>query len=373
MGYVLQNRMEVSLYFSGIEFPLVGINVLNSLQIDMSIKVLLPTINLVLTDELEVISKSSLVQDGTPLSVVIKAMGDPDSKTYTFRVFKYRSFRATMGTMYQIDGYLDYQKYWLQTSNTGILGTSNHVIGEVAAQCGLKYDGTNTNDSQLWLPQNRTYAVFVKKILENAYASDSSLIMSGVSFDGTLMLRDFNAPPGNDVVQVVLGEYVEGARTVTDYTPKNNAGLNNMLTGYNNIRVAQSAVGNVHTIIKDLIFFPDSKTPFFSESTKNVAQRGFVMYGPINFGNVHEAFDQAYYQNQRYRNLLNAGVDFMSSMPTGLNLFDSFNFVDREVENHELNNSWSGMYKLTSMAIRVEGATYTEFFEGYRHGTNIKE
>jgi len=363
--------MEISVYLSGTEFPLQGINVLNSLQIDMSIKVLIPTMHLVLTDEIEMISKSTLVQDGTPISVVIKAMGNSDSQIYNFRVFKFQSFRATIGTMYQIDAYLDYQKYWLQTSSTGIQGTSNYVLGEVAAACGLKYDGITTNDSQLWLPQNRTYSMFVKKTVEYAYASDSSLIMSGLTLDGTLMLRDMNSTPDpNTIVDVVLGQYVEGKRMVTDYVPKNNAGLNNLLTGYNHARVRQSAIAGAETY-KDVVFFPNSKSPFFSEEAKNVAQRGFVMYSPIDFGNVHESYERAYYQNQRYRNLMSAGVDFLSVWPTNLNLFDTFNFIDREVEDHEINNSWSGNYRLTSKAIRIEGAAYSEYFEGYRHGTNV--
>lgn len=371
MGYVLQDRMEVSLFLSGVEFPLSGINVLNSLQVDMSVKVLLPTIHLVVTDEMELISKSSLVQDGTPLSVVMKPWGAGDAVTYNFRVFKYQSFRATIGTMYQIDGYLDFPKFWFQTSTEGIQGTSNQVLSEITRVCGMQYDGTNTNDSQIWFPQNRTYGIFAKKTVEHGYASDTSLMMFGVDFSGTLMYRDFNQQP-DTAIDIVLGQYTNDARVATDYIPKNDGGLNNMLSGYNNIRVAQSAVGStIQTTVKDLQFFPDSKTPFFNDELKAQTERGFVLYSPIDFGNVHESYERAYYQNQRYKNLMNAGVDFMSIMPTGLNLFDSFNFVDREVEDHEVNNSWSGKYRVTSKAIRVEGATYSEYFEGYRHGTNV--
>lgn len=372
MGYVLQDRIEVSLFFSGTEFPLVGINVLNSLQMDMSVKVMVPTINLVVTDEMEVIAQSSLVQDGTPISVVIKALGTTESKTYTFRVFKYKSFKATIGTMYEIDGYWDCQQYWLQTTSKGVRGTSNYVLQSIAQACGLKYEGTATSDSMLWLPQNRTYSQFAKKITERGYASDSSVMVLGLTLDNVLRYKDFHEPAPDNIVDVILGEYAQGKRMVVDYNPKNNGGFNNMLTGYNNMRVSQSAKGEeVHTAYDSLAFTPDSKTPFYSKDVKATAQRGNVLYSAIDFGNTHPMYERALYQNQRYRNLLNAGVDFMSVIPTNLDLFDSFNFIDRQPDDQSLNTSWSGVYKLTSKAIRVEGASYIEMFEGYRHGTNV--
>lgn len=371
MGYNLQDRMEISVYFSGTEFPLEGINVLNSMQIDMSVKVLLPTLHMVVTDEIELLSKTSLMQDGTPISIVVKAFGSSTSKTYTFRVFKFQSFKATVGTMYVIDGYWDSRQYWLKTTMTGLRGTSNHVLGMIAEECGLAYDGVQTSDEQLWIPQNRTYGLFAKHIVNRGYKSESSLMVAGVDLSGTLIYRDFNEKPESPV-NVVLGEYTGQGKTVVDYKPQNNSGFNNLLTGYNNIRISQSMVADNQTI-NSLAMTSDSRSPFFSMENKDVAARGSVLYSGIDFGNTHQEYERAFYQNQRYKNLLNAAIDLMAIMPTDLGLLEAFNFVDRYEDSGEVNNSWAGVYRLTSKAIRVEGATYTEMFEGYRHGTNLAE
>lgn len=372
MGLQIQDRMEISLFFSGIEFPLAGLNTLNSLQIDMSIKVILPTIQLVITDELEMLTQTGVVQDATPISVVIKAFGQATATTYNFRLFKYKSFKATVGTMYIIDGYWDSQKYWLASTTTGIRGTSNDVLTQVAAACGLKYKGTSTGDSQLWMPQNRSYGNFVKKIVAHGYASGTSLMVAGVDLTGTLLYQDFNvAPDAASVINVSLGQYVPGALPAVDYNPKNYSGFNNRMTGYNNVRVSQSMYGAEQTSIKDLQFTSDSRSPFYSVATKNTAAQGSVLFSGIDAGNTHSSYEQAFYQNQRYKNLLNAGIDVMTTIPTTLNLLDAFNFVDQNDDGTSANQSWSGVYRLTSKAIHIEGASYSELFEGYRHGTNL--
>jgi hypothetical protein len=372
MGYSLQDRLQVSLFFSGKEFPLSGVNTLHVLQMDMSVRIGLPTLYIELTDQADILTKINLVHDNTPISVVLTPYGATQSSTYNFLSCAWQSFKATTGTVYKINGYLAYPKYWMGTANTGIQGTSDTVLQQIASTCGLTYSNASTSDPQLWLPQNRTYATYVKRTVERGYASTSSCMLSGVDFTGQLMYRDFNTWP-NPITNVVIGELVSGSVTAMDYVPTNHSGFNNAVSGYNSVRVAQSAVNTLQTSSTNLSFTPNSVSPLYSLDTKNTVQRGYVMYSPIDFGNTHPNYEQAVYQNMRYKNLLNAGVEILAITPTNLNLFDVFNFVVRNPEGQDLNQAWSGNYRVTSKFLRIEGITYTEMIEAFRHGTNTPQ
>ncbi|MNK97987.1 hypothetical protein D3C87_1183380 [compost metagenome] len=371
-SYIIQDRIEVSIFLNGVSYPVQAINNINFIKMDCMVGSLLPTCHFSITDQSELILNNKLIQDGTTVSFVIKALGTPHSRTYNFRVFKFRQEKSTMGTKWEADGYWDAPLYWLGTSSEGVRGTSSFVLSDLAARCGLKFEGDVSADPQLWMPQNRTYGEWVREIVKRGYLNDQSLMISGVDLTGTLRYLDFNKD-STSVLKMVYGMYKSEETPVQDFGPSSNSGFNNKLTGYSNNRRAQSVLGTADQIAHNTVEFkPDSREPLFNMNLKEKQQRGYQQFSPIDFGNVHESYERARYQNMRYANLYSLVVDFMTSSFTGLNLFDTFTFATRQ-EGGKVDNQYSGKYKVTAVNITIQGANYAEYIEGTRHGTNLVE
>lgn len=367
MGYSLQNQLEVSLYINNVEYPLDSNNVLDFLHIGSSTKGKLPTIHFGLTDQLHALDQLEL-QDAIPLRVAIKGYG-AQTVSYSFRKFNHTRVFNGACYVYQVDGYWDSPLFWAGTTLAGIRGTSNDVLSQIAAKCGLKFDGATTSDSQLWMPRNRTYGDFAKRVASRGYINDGSYMLACVDLNGTLLYKDINNLPSAQFV-VIANELADSAYTAIDYSAVASSGLNNQVTGYNYTRYGQSMAGDTtHTAYDSLQFTSDSRSPLFNTTMKQQASRGMMTYSPIDVGNVHSSYERALYQNQRYAGLYNMDVEFLMTQPTTLDLLKTFTFsaVDENDRKDEAN---SGDYTVSARALLVQGTIYGEKIIGTRNGTN---
>lgn len=367
MGYAVTDRIEISLFINNIEFPLDSLNLLNFLKIAYTTKGILPLCHLSVFDARHTLDQVQL-QDGIPLRITVKALNTP-TITYNFRKFHHKKEFNGNGFIYEMDGYLDFVKYWTGTSVGGIRGTSSDTLAQIASTCGLGFDGASTNDSQLWLPRNRTFGEFANMIKRRGYASDGSYMELGISPDGVLRYKDVNNLPP-PVAKVVLGQYVQGAYTAVDYSPKAKSGITNKMTGYQNTRFDQSMVGaSLSSPNANVSFVPDSKSPLFNTTVASDVARGYVTYGGIDVGNTHDNYERAIYQNMRFANLYSLDVEFLIQTPTPFRLLDTFTFaVDQEVNKQDV--AFGGTYTIAGKALFVTGTTYAEKLLGTRMGLN---
>ena len=368
MGYVVSGRIEISLFINNIEFPLDALNLMNFLHIGYWTRGILPTLHLSVFDARHTLDTVQL-QDGIPLRVTVKAINTP-TITYNFRKFHHKKTFNGNGFIYEMDGYYDCVKYWAGTSLTGIQGTSNEVLSQIASTCGLTFDGTSTNDSQLWLPRNRTYGEFANKIKQRGYASSSSYMELCVNPDGLMRYKDVNnltAP----TQKIVLGQYLQGSYTCVEYLPKARSGITNKMTGYQNTRYAQSMVGTLQTPNSSVTFTPDSNAPLFNTAVQTQVARGYQTYGGLDVGNTHENYETAIYQNMRFANTYSLDVEFLLSTPTTFHVLDNFTFsVDQEANKQD--QAYAGTYIIAGKSIFVTGSTYAEKLLGTRQGTNAQ-
>lgn len=378
MGYILQDKLEISLFFSGEEFKIDAYNVLSFLQIDLSIKQILPQLTMAITDASMVLSQKGLLKDGGRVSVVLKPMGSATSTTYNFRIFKFREVKTVTGARYQIDAIYDNIKYWLTTTNIGARGTSRELMEHVAYMCSFRSDMTDTADDQLWTPNNSTYGIWAKRIARHGYASDRSLMVHGVDIINnrpTLLYKDFNSIKSKPL-NIAIGNVGAGEISCVDFRVNANSGAGNKNAGYNMSRQTQSAMGAKDVVANDKMeFTPDSRSPLFSLDVKEKAERGSVSYSGIDFGNTNpNSYERGRYINARSAALLSAKIDVMAIMPTNVRLLDRINVVARnETKDRAVDSSWSGVYTVTSVSYRIENTNYCEVVEGYRHGTNLPQ
>ena len=368
MSFSITNRIDISIYINGVDYPLgPGTNTLNFLHMGCSSRGKLPTCHFMVTDTTKSLDKIFL-QDGIPLTINAKPYRFPNS-TYNFRLFHKRKTFNGSAFVYEVDGYWDAPMYWTGTSQTGIQGTSGTVLNTIANNTGLMYTGINTNDTQLWMPRNRSLGEFVKTVYQHGYINDNSYTVAGVDLSGTLLYVDANNLPA-PATTLVAYQMVEGMYTVTDYKAVSKSGLNNALTGYNNTRVTQSQTGTaLSTDNTQVAFTPDTTAPSFNTTVKTQAARGYQTYGPIDVGNVHANYERAAYQNMRFANLYSMDVEFLLNTPSSLSLFDKFTF-SLETENQKQDPAYSGVYIVAGRAIYVQGTTYCEKIIGTRTGTD---
>ncbi|MGF3867594.1 hypothetical protein ACQX8V_14345, partial [Staphylococcus aureus] len=146
MSFAIKDRIEVSLFINDTEFPLEALNVLHFIHIAWTTRALVPTVHFSIFDATHTLDSVPL-QDGIPIRVVIRAY-QGQTQTFNFRKYDHKKTNMGNGFAYEVDGYLDFPKYWTGTSVAGLRGTSNDVLSQIATTCGLQFDGARTSDSQ---------------------------------------------------------------------------------------------------------------------------------------------------------------------------------------------------------------------------------
>ena len=368
MSFMIQDRLEVALYFNDIEYSLKpGENTLNFLHMGASTRFRLPSIHLSVIDMLHSLDTLNL-QDGLKIRVTIKRSQE-NTETYNFRKFNHQ--RSGQGGVfsYVMDGYLDFPQFWSGTSAASINGTSGDALSKIASTCGLKYDGITTSDPQLWLQRNQTYSKFARTIEASAYIDDQSYMKWGVQFDGTLTYRNLSNL-GTATIKLVARQVQSDALTVVDYAAATNSGLTNAVSGYNSTQQEQSMLGESKSNAS-IDFQSDSRSPMVSTTVKEAAAHGDQSFAPLDFGNVHPKSARAVYQNQRYAGLLNTDVEFLFMEPTTMKLMQPFTFA-ADSQDLTQDAAFSGDYAISGQAIYIRGGDYFEKVVGTRHGTNLQ-
>ncbi|BAG41650.1 hypothetical protein [Ralstonia phage phiRSL1] len=369
MGYTVADRLEVTILIDGVEFPLDTLNFLHMLHIGCSTRTRVPTCRFVIGDARHAMDAFNL-QDGIPLTITLRALGG-DQRTYSFRKFNHKKSFNGECFVYDVDGYWDSPLYWAGTSTTSIRGTSDEVLKQIAATCGLKYDGVSTTDSQLWTPRNRSYAEFVKAVVARGYVNNTSYMVAGLGLDGVLRYRNVNQLPKSKL-QVTLGQIVPGSYVAMDYQPVAASGMSNKMQGYQHTRYGQSLVNPQATDSwSQLTYVPDVTSPMLNQTISQKIVSGYRSYGGLDIGNTHPAYEQARYQNQRFAALYNTAVEFLMLTPTTFNLFDKFTFAV-DAENQKSDTAYAGEYTIAAQALFVQGASFGEKILGVRQGTNMQ-
>lgn len=367
MGYILQDSIEVTILINGSEYYLESFNQLQFLHIGMTTKLNVPTCHFAVQDVTHYFDVVNL-QDGIPIQIVIKPITG-DTTTFNFRKFNHKKTFNGQCFEYEIDGYYDAPLYWSQTSIAGIQGTSSTALSDIAATCGLKYSGVATADSQIWMPRNRTYCEFVKSVVSRGYASSTSYMCSGVDFTGTLLYKDVNNLPASTST-IILGQIQDGAWVATDYRPVAVSGLTNKMQGYQHTRYNQSlTTDTLSSSYSTLQLTPDVLAPLYNPQVAQQITSGYRSFGGIDVGNTHEAYELAYYQNQRYASFFSMAVEFQMYTPTTYTLFDKFTFsVDSDAQKADV--PYAGDYTVAAKAWYIQGGWFCEKILGVRMGTN---
>lgn len=350
----VNEQLEVGIYINGKELLLKGVNFMQSLWIRADAKWKLPLMVLRFVDMCDAVSKVGL-QDG---STVVVAFNGVVSLERKFLVHSWKRSPAGDGFAYNLSCYWSAPKWWTATTNSNIRGTSHDVIKQIAHTCKLEFSSlsTQTSDSMLWSGANRAYNEYARDIARHGYVDDKSQMVLGVDTEGVLKYMNINAIPKPTVrlgyvAQATSGPFVQ----ITDFTPSNIAGNNNAIAGYQHDRHSQSLEDEkVH---KKVTLDPDCKKPLINKKVRDEVGRGGVSYSPIDFGNTHENYERALYQNTRYNLLNNLAAEVLIGFQTDMDLFDNFIYVPPAQLKSD---AYAGEYTISGKIIYIAGSSYNE-------------
>jgi hypothetical protein len=274
-----------------------------------------------------------------------------------------------VSTDYTISGIWDNVTYWNTTSFSGVNGTSSDVLRAIADKCGFTFDGDVTNDSQLWLPKNQSNSSFARTVASHGFLDSKSCMVLGLDLDNTLIYKNVNKV-SEGKYKLLAYQDAKDSITVADFKVDFKSGFNNLLSGYHNMRYAQSTTQEqTQEVLDTLAFASNSRNPDYNRKVKERIARGQVRFGPIDVGNVHRNYEKASYQNARYKALFSTNIELLIPMSTPIKLLDTVNFSSQK-ENGSKDTVSSGVYTISGKAIYIQGATYAEKLVGCRHGTN---
>ena len=371
MAFELENRLSLKVLFGEEEFLFDRANSLDFLHMSCSTRVGVPMLHMAVQDNIDSLRESKHFSDAAKIQIVIKAKDDTFATTYAFRLNSYRRTASSGGYRYELDAYVDANTYWHASSVVPKKGSSYSAIKGIAEDCGLKFEGDQTVDTQLWIPRNIPYHEWARQISERGYRSDKSFMQLGLNFDKTLVYRDLSAKAAPKA-KFAFAEYVAGFITTTDVQPSTSSGSMNHYSGYAETHVEQDVeTATLHRSNSKVEIDKKASegTMMINSKIKNAVKQARVTFAPIDIGNVHPAYEQALYQNRRQNNMFNVRLDLVANSATKLHLLDLVT-VNLDSASDYL-KTYSGDYHIASRVVFIKGFEYFEKFELVRKTMNI--
>lgn len=362
----INSNVKCGVFINGREFLLDNGNVMQSLHISASSLYKLPTLNIHLVDALNLMPNFGL-QDGVPVSVVLDGVY---LYTRNFRVLRWRSQLFGNGSIYSIDCIWDAPKYWSGTDCAGLTGTSSDVLTRIAQLCGLSVYPNNarTSDSMTWMQNNQAYSTFAREIARHGFVSNESHMMLAVDSVGFLRYLNLNDLKAQKIkVSTTPPDSGESALLLSDFAPVAASGVSNAMGGTRALWYAQQgdASSTITPEEKDVTLKSDAQYPLVNSKVRSIADRGPVVYSPINYGNVHPNYERARYQNIRFNLLKSLSGQFLLPFQTPLEPGNQIVFSQAAGLKSSIYN---GEYTITDKIIYVAGAQYNEKLIGVKNG-----
>jgi hypothetical protein len=368
MALFIKDRIYVQITINGRDLPLDKLSILQNLHIVESVRTYLPQFSMTYTDATKFIASNDLLSDAAVIKVSIGA--DARQRVWEFRLFQSKDVQSDGGTVYTITGYLNVPKYWIESAADAYDMTASGVVKQIAATCGMTYEGLDTADSQLWIPHNTRYCEYARMVAERAWVDDQSCCQIAVLGDKRLRMfnvSEFDTRPST--VGFSNRGHSSSVLPVLDYNLISKGGFFNAQSGYQDNRVVQSLTTVDDGSYENINVKKNSRRLNMNKALKEDIEQSKVTFAPIDVGNVSETYEKALYQNRRVSNLYNFGADILTNLMVEANVLD---FVTCELSKPDLTGikSISGKFVLTSKVTYIEGMNFFQKCEVFRQGPN---
>lgn len=236
------------------------------------------------------------------------------------------------GSAVRISATLNRPKLYHSVCQKAVRGTSSSAIKQIAEECGL-FVGDNVDssvsDEMVWLPTGRKYSYFLANIASHGWFGDESAASKvAVTLDGEVRYKDLaklaRRPPVKEFYYgVEIPEGKKGlAYTVHDMMLEDLSTTGISLQGYTVKRTRFGIDGTLESFDVTKVT-QNNESLDVSERMRKEVGMGSVILGAPDCGNTHKFFEQAEYQNSRYRPTFSRRVSVATLEQTeGVDLYD---------------------------------------------------
>lgn len=346
----------------------------------------LPILKMSLYDEQETLSRDLALKNGTSVKLRMGKTAE-EAAEYKFLVFGWTRPRNSSGKVLHVVGLYDAPKFGAGAFAESFDDNSSAVMQQLAERSGLQYEGPaqNPDDTQIWLNLNTTRLGFSEDVAMHGYVNEYSCMARCVRMDGTLVYKDLMAllkdEPAHTLVhnkgaEGALGKSVD-VRSAKDMSV---SGLWAHYVNYGHKQFghdfSEETAG--YAIENMSVEAPSAGVPVSADVLAQLKERGArVSYsgldpgtGPDEGFNVHEHYEQAYYQNVRLLALFSERVEALTDSPTTIKSFTSIEYqqgAGAKGDAQPATSDITGRYIVGGKTIMLKkGKKYAEVIYLYR-------
>lgn len=343
----------------------------------------IPILKLILNDQTGSLDEDLNLQDGTKISIKLAKQRE-SVKVRKFRVFHFAKQTTSAGPKMTVTCIYDAPKWTAGVYTESYRGSSDSVIGQLAASAGLEYDGAGgTDDVMTWLNINKTRTAFSEDIAMRGYASEQSCMYRVLTVDNKVKYKDvyksLSEAPKWSLHQNTDEATASATPIVIRETQNASAsGLSTHMMNYGQYQYEHSldVAGQTSTTGLNAPVF-GSALPINSEVRGEISDRGArVNYTGWDTGtepkpasNLHHEYEPSMYQNLRYLGLLSERIKVLTDEYTETETFDCVEYKHADAEGAEFKEkkALAGKWLIGGRTIWIKaGHKYCEVFFLYR-------
>ena len=263
--------------------------------------------------------------DGAPITIAMGKLevGPPLAKMPYRVVKKPNQPPVASGSGIRILAGYDAFKYLRDVPRKGYRGTVYEVLQQLSSELGLNgVSGEQTNDSQVWLPGMKSYALFMRDLVSHSRVDDTSLMLHCLSGAGVIMFANITKKLKDEAPVAIFSNHgKEGSIAIRDFTRIEDSGVYNLYKNYGAMEWSESLSGTPSDLLEVSVPKTAASLPVNSELYDGI-QRVWTQFSALDCGNVNDTYYKAAYQNARMAGLLSVGVDVLIDRYTSLDIFD---------------------------------------------------
>lgn len=356
----IKNQYNIDLRIGGKKIIATHSNVLNLNTIENQ-AMHLPTIQMSIQDDDGELA--AIVRSGTdvPIELTFGDGGKSGEQTATWLIQGQPSLEHSKGTyIVHMEGMLDKVQYARKIVSGLYEGNASDVISKIAGEVGLTFKGDSSNDSQVWLPNNKSLAGYATHVVNRAYAGATSVFAKAVNEGSELLMKDLSKLTNGGTV-FGLGD---GAIPILTYSSSSMASLANHTraagshsSGYDPEGVFQELTKVTATFVGNTLGFSES----FQSSIGDLGGRLDTIIRDA--GNVHAKYQEALHQNKRLRSMLSHDLQIVIDNFSGTSILEGATAIPPSfltTMRDSVNKTLAGNYIVSTKTRSLQGSQYFE-------------
>lgn len=316
----------------------------------------IPSLALTLIDKTGEFSSIASSGDGVPIDLTL-GDGATNETSARFNIQGQPTIQHGSGyNLLHINAFLDAMPYVRSVVSGLYEGSSSAVLAKIASNVGLSFSGVSTADSQVWLPNNKTLASFVRHVSGRGYIGANNCVMAAVDSLRTLIYADITNPNSGGETISSGGDGIN----LIDYEASTTAAVNHN-RGYGSTSSFYDAEGTFKEFNKIMVSLFSNVLGISQANVSAIGGLGGRLDNIIRpAGNTHDKYQEALHQNRRIRSLYNTDLKLLLANVTRTPLLSTVEAVPYDFSTGKPSPILTGKYILSGRTRSLYRSKYIE-------------